>query len=76
MSCFEQKKNETGSSAIRVARNNGGLVDLPVSEMFANWNHILRPFNQYLKDDIQNLRKIPLGSKLTSNHPSLKRKHS
>lgn len=45
-----------------------------VSEMFRNWSETLKPFIKYLQDNIENLKTIPLGARISSSHPQLKSK--
>ena len=56
---------------MKVARNNGGLIDIPISDMYANWLKVLKPFMRHLTYDINELRQIPLGAIITSKHKVL-----
>lgn len=72
---FEQKRSESSNKQLlRVGRNNGGFVDMPVQDMYSNWCLALRPFTKYFQENIDVLKRIPLGAKVTSQHPSFKSK--
>jgi len=68
---FEQKRKESPPNLLRVARNKGGLIEMPIADMFKNWSEVLRPFTKTLNQNIENLKRIPLGAKISSQHSKL-----
>ena len=57
-------KEKEMSGKVRLARSNGKIIEMKVSELFSNCSDYLKPYVNILQDNIEKLNKIPLNSNI------------